>query len=134
MEQRAKKKRQLHETFRGREVSTINWKTSYISYKLELHIHQMSHPLPQEMELLKMETAYHDEDEEVRNLYDAAYEGSVLIFNSLIEQDPLILHKICSRTTFVETPFHISSLLGHLEFIKTLLTLKPTLAREFDPF
>ncbi|XP_054779766.1 ankyrin repeat-containing protein BDA1-like isoform X2 [Prosopis cineraria] len=86
------------------------------------------------MELVKMETARHDEDEKTRILYDASYKGNVLILNSLTKQDPLILHKICSRTPFVETPLHISPLLGHLEFTKALLALKPTLAHELDSF
>ncbi|XP_028786838.1 ankyrin repeat-containing protein ITN1-like [Neltuma alba] len=64
-------------------------------------------------------------------LYEAAYSGDVSTLNSLIQQRPRILHNI-SQTTFTETPLHISSLLGHLQFTKELITLKPNLAIEVD--
>ena len=67
----------------------------------------------------------------VSQLYQASMEGSVVNLNSLIQKDPLILCKI-SLTPFSETPLHISSLLGHLEFTKELLKHNPQLASELD--
>lgn len=43
----------------------------------------------------------------------------------------MVLHKL-SLTTFTETPLHISALLGHLDFTKSLLRHKPQLALELD--
>ncbi|XP_028752076.1 ankyrin repeat-containing protein At5g02620-like [Neltuma alba] len=87
------------------------------------------------MELVKIETArHHQDDERMRVLYEASYEGSVSTLNMLIQQDPLILHRINSRTILIETPLHISALLGHLEFTEALLAHKPKLALELDSF
>ncbi|KAI9119800.1 hypothetical protein K1719_009189 [Acacia pycnantha] len=73
----------------------------------------------------------HGEEERLSLLYEASRNGSVTTLNSLLKQEPLILHKI-SQSGFSETPLHISSLLGHLEFSKALLTYKPKLAVEVD--
>ncbi|XP_028793211.1 ankyrin repeat-containing protein At5g02620-like [Neltuma alba] len=87
------------------------------------------------MELVKIETTHHHQDDDrMRVLYEASYEGSVSTLNMLIQQDPLILHRISSRTILIETPLHISALLGHLEFTKALLARKPKLALELDSF
>ncbi|XP_054782380.1 ankyrin repeat-containing protein At5g02620-like [Prosopis cineraria] len=64
-------------------------------------------------------------------LYEAAYSGDVSMLNSLIQQHSHILHKT-SQTAFAETPLHISSLLGHLQFTKELVTHKPNLVLELD--
>ncbi|XP_028807409.1 ankyrin repeat-containing protein At5g02620-like [Neltuma alba] len=77
---------------------------------------------------------HHHEEENMKALYEASYQGSVSILNTLIQNDPLILHRISSQTIFVETPLHISALLGHLEFLKTLLTHKPKLTLELNSF
>ncbi|KAF7843547.1 ankyrin repeat-containing protein [Senna tora] len=77
---------------------------------------------------------HHEDDKMMKVLYEASYSGSVSTLNSLIQKDPLILYKLNSQTILTETPLHISSLLGHLEFTKALLTLKPQLALELDSF
>ncbi|XP_054782477.1 ankyrin repeat-containing protein At5g02620-like isoform X2 [Prosopis cineraria] len=64
-------------------------------------------------------------------LYEAAYSGDVSMLNSLIQQHSHILHKT-SQTAFAETPLHISSLHGHLQFTKKLVTHKPNLVLELD--
>ncbi|KAF7843550.1 ankyrin repeat-containing protein [Senna tora] len=64
-------------------------------------------------------------------LYEASYRGCVSTLNDLIHQNPLILYKI-SKTTSFETPLHISTSLGHLDFTKALLTNNPKLALELD--
>ncbi|KAK4269138.1 hypothetical protein QN277_022332 [Acacia crassicarpa] len=75
-----------------------------------------------------------EEEERMRDLYDAALKGCVSTLNTLLQQDPLILHRVSSQTTFFETPLHKSSLLGHLEFTKTLLARCPKLGLELDSF
>ncbi|XP_027910378.1 ankyrin repeat-containing protein ITN1-like [Vigna unguiculata] len=64
-------------------------------------------------------------------LYEVSLRGSVSELETLIGRDPLLLHRI-SLTSFTETPLHISALLGHLDFINSLLTQKPQLALETD--
>ncbi|KAM6585345.1 hypothetical protein CsatB_012347 [Cannabis sativa] len=64
-------------------------------------------------------------------LYEAAVKGCVETLNSLLEEDKLLLSKI-SLTRFVETPLHISSLHGHVDFTKQLLNHKPKLASKLD--
>ena len=67
-----------------------------------------------------------------KRLYDAAVEDSVSTLTSLIQQDPLILDRIISLTSFIETPLHISVLHGHLEFTWALLSHNPHLVNEAD--
>ncbi|KAL4625555.1 hypothetical protein ACB092_05G034900, partial [Castanea dentata] len=55
----------------------------------------------------------------------------MITLSRLKEKDPHFLYKI-SLNTFDETPLHISASIGHLEFSKTLLLLKPQLAYERD--
>ena len=71
------------------------------------------------------------EDAIMKTLYEASVSGSVSTLNALIQQSPFILNKL-SLTTFTETPLHLSALLGHLDFTKTILTHKPQLAKELD--
>ena len=72
-----------------------------------------------------------DGGDDIVDLYNASASGSTTILNNLINKDPHILHKI-SLTPFSETPLHISALLGHLDFTKTLLAQNPCLASELD--
>nr|POE71731.1 isoform j of transient receptor potential cation channel subfamily a member 1 [Quercus suber] len=69
--------------------------------------------------------------DDIVDLYNASAFGCTTTLESLIDKDPCIIHKI-SLTTFSETPLHISALLGHLDFTKTLLTQNPCLAVELD--
>ena len=69
--------------------------------------------------------------DDIVHLYNASASGSTTTLNNLINKDPHILHKI-SLTPFSETPLHISALLGHLDFTKTLLAQNPCLASELD--
>ncbi|KAK4270517.1 hypothetical protein QN277_023546 [Acacia crassicarpa] len=82
------------------------------------------------MELMNIEIGHHQEEDKMRVLYEAPYEGCVSTLNSLLQQDPGILQKISSQTMFIETPLHLSASHGHLEFTKTLLSQKPELALE----
>ncbi|KAI9089918.1 hypothetical protein K1719_028888 [Acacia pycnantha] len=93
----------------------------------------MSHPLVQETELVEMQNP-REQEKMIRVLYEASRDGCVSTLRALIQQDPLVLHRINSRTSFTDTPLHISASLGHLEFTKTLLAHKPKLALELDSF
>ncbi|XP_050220444.1 ankyrin repeat-containing protein ITN1-like [Mercurialis annua] len=70
-------------------------------------------------------------EDDMKNLYEASIKGDTSTLNILLQKDPLILHRI-SLSTFTESPLHISSLLGHADFAKSLLNQKPKLAAELD--
>ncbi|KAL0009948.1 hypothetical protein SO802_005056 [Lithocarpus litseifolius] len=72
-----------------------------------------------------------DGGDDIVDLYNASASGCTTTLKNLINKDPHILHKI-SLTPFSETPLHISALLGHLDFTKTLLAQNPRLASELD--
>ncbi|KAL3535558.1 hypothetical protein ACH5RR_004019 [Cinchona calisaya] len=72
-----------------------------------------------------------DEENMERKLSEAAVQGNVESLLQLLRQDPLILDKsIVSCVS--ETPLHTASILGHVDFVKQLLSLKPELASELD--
>ncbi|XP_044497575.1 ankyrin repeat-containing protein ITN1-like [Mangifera indica] len=81
------------------------------------------------MEIQAEEAAQND----TQMLYEASMRGCVATLNTLIQNDPIILHKI-SLTRFTETPLHISALLGHVEFTKAIVSQKPQLVTELDSF
>ncbi|XP_044497317.1 ankyrin repeat-containing protein C6C3.08-like [Mangifera indica] len=81
------------------------------------------------MEIQAQEAAQND----TQILYEASMRGCVATLNTLIQNDPFILHKI-SLTPFTETPLHISALLGHVEFTKAIVSQKPQLVTELDSF
>nr|XP_023872357.1 ankyrin repeat-containing protein BDA1-like [Quercus suber] len=76
-------------------------------------------------------TQIRQEDNDMIELYKAAGTGCKTTLDRLILEDPYLLNKI-SLTSLSETPLHISALVGHLEFSKALLLLKPQLTRELD--
>ncbi|XP_027349102.1 uncharacterized protein LOC113860795 [Abrus precatorius] len=71
------------------------------------------------------------QDDAMRELYEASLNGCVNTLNTLIQRDPLILIRV-SLYPFSETPLHIASLLGHLEFCQVLLLKNPSLATELN--
>jgi ankyrin repeat protein len=71
------------------------------------------------------------QDDTMRELYNASLNGCVSSLRILIQRDPLILSKV-SLHTFSETPLHIASLLGNLEFCQILLDIDPNLAAEVN--
>ncbi|XP_050116752.1 uncharacterized protein LOC126594460 [Malus sylvestris] len=75
-----------------------------------------------------MEITRHDEDE----VYEASRTGDVEYFNRLIEKDPEIPRRISLQTGKTGTPLHVSALLGHAEFTKSLCTKNPKLAERVD--
>ena len=73
----------------------------------------------------------YDEEENMAELYEASRNGCVSSLNKLIQRDAYIFDRV-SLTSFSETPLHIAALLGHLEFSRALVSLKPELAEEMD--
>ncbi|KAJ9175544.1 hypothetical protein P3X46_014090 [Hevea brasiliensis] len=70
-------------------------------------------------------------EENIIRLYTAAMEGDADTLERLIQNDQCILNKV-SLTSFSETPLHISSLLGHLDFTVTILRRNSKMAMELD--
>ncbi|XP_059455106.1 uncharacterized protein LOC132185335 [Corylus avellana] len=65
-------------------------------------------------------------------LYEASRDGCISTLTTLIQRDARILDRV-SLTSFSETPLHSSTLHGHLEFSKILVSKKPKFAEEVDP-
>lgn len=70
-------------------------------------------------------------DHTITTLYEASLKGCVSTLQTLIQRNPLILNRV-SLSPFSETPLHIASLLGHLEFCEALVKIKPSLVSEAD--
>ncbi|XP_021276695.1 ankyrin repeat-containing protein BDA1-like [Herrania umbratica] len=66
-----------------------------------------------------------------RKLHEAAVEGSVNSLLSLLQEDALLLDRFITGR-YPETPLHVASMLGHLEFVDEILSRKPELAKEVD--
>ncbi|KAK0572294.1 hypothetical protein LWI29_029297 [Acer saccharum] len=66
----------------------------------------------------------------VEKLYDAAADGSVSSLHNLLQEDSLVLERVLSGCG--ETPLHISSMLGHIDFGKEIVNRKVELARVLD--
>ncbi|XP_020549585.1 ankyrin repeat-containing protein At5g02620-like isoform X1 [Sesamum indicum] len=66
-----------------------------------------------------------------KRLSDAALQGNVTSLVQILEEDPLILDKLIV-SCISETPLHTAATLGHLDFLKELLSRKPELAAELD--
>ncbi|KAF7151589.1 hypothetical protein RHSIM_Rhsim02G0230500 [Rhododendron simsii] len=79
-------------------------------------------------ELLRVNTNAclgHDEDKCYR----------LAALEALIDEDELILDRVCSLTGFFindSTPLQVAALCGHLDFTKALITWKSELATKFD--
>ncbi|GAB4836991.1 hypothetical protein Ancab_001906 [Ancistrocladus abbreviatus] len=69
----------------------------------------------------------------MRKLHFATIEGNVTLLNTLLFEDPLILHKYqLSQTNCATSPLHIVSKLGYIEFANKVLCAMPELAGELD--
>uniref|UniRef100_A0A5B7AXJ0 PGG domain-containing protein n=1 Tax=Davidia involucrata TaxID=16924 RepID=A0A5B7AXJ0_DAVIN len=66
-----------------------------------------------------------------KRLSEAAVKGSVDSLLELLQEDPLILDRTIV-SCISETPLHIASILGHLDFVREILSRKPELASELD--
>ncbi|KAL6320121.1 hypothetical protein AAG906_004630 [Vitis piasezkii] len=65
-----------------------------------------------------------------RRLLDAAQAGNVEDLHQLLRENPLILHT--TALTSAENPLHISSISGHVDFVKELIRLKPDFIKELN--
>ncbi|KAK9144698.1 hypothetical protein Sjap_004601 [Stephania japonica] len=63
-------------------------------------------------------------------LFEAARTGNVVDFFQLLEEDPLQLHAVALLSG--DTPLHIASMTGHLDFVKEMTRLMPGFARELN--
>ncbi|GAB4836989.1 hypothetical protein Ancab_001904 [Ancistrocladus abbreviatus] len=69
----------------------------------------------------------------MRKLHLATIEGNVSLLNTLLSEDPLILHKYqLSQANYAPSPLHIASKIGYIEFADKVLCAMPELARELD--
>ncbi|KAI7986338.1 Ankyrin repeat-containing protein BDA1 [Camellia lanceoleosa] len=65
-----------------------------------------------------------------RRLIETAQMGNVDLLLNLIKYDPLILHSVSLAEE--DTPLHIASMAGHLNFVQQILTLRPEFATELN--
>ncbi|KAK8602131.1 hypothetical protein V6N13_058215 [Hibiscus sabdariffa] len=66
-----------------------------------------------------------------RRLYDAAVQGNKILLLDLLGEDALLLDRFITGR-YPETPLHVASMLGHLEFVHEVVARKPELAKELD--
>ncbi|KAJ4708985.1 Ankyrin repeat family protein [Melia azedarach] len=66
-----------------------------------------------------------------RRINEAAAEGSVIRLHNLLQEDALVLDRFMAGC-YAETPLHIASMLGHIDFVQEVLRRKPELAGELD--
>ena len=57
--------------------------------------------------------------------------GNVSLLKQLMAKDPLTLAR-AAVTCFNETPLHVATMLGHLDFTNSLLTKKPDMTMAVD--
>ncbi|KAJ9678598.1 hypothetical protein PVL29_020695 [Vitis rotundifolia] len=65
-----------------------------------------------------------------RRLLDAAQAGKVEDLHQLLRENPLVLHTTALASA--ENPLHISSISGHVDFVKELIRLKPDFIKELN--
>ncbi|KAL4297037.1 hypothetical protein GQ457_12G023970 [Hibiscus cannabinus] len=66
-----------------------------------------------------------------RKLYDAAVQGNTILLLDLLREDALLLDRFITGR-YPETPLHVASIFGHLEFVDEVLAYSPELAKEVD--
>ncbi|KDP40723.1 hypothetical protein JCGZ_24722 [Jatropha curcas] len=71
------------------------------------------------------------QEDYTKKLYEATIRGTTATLYMLLQRDPLMPDRI-SISSFRETPLHISSLLGHVDFTAALLYQKPNLSAELN--
>jgi len=62
----------------------------------------------------------------------AAQQGDIDRLYRLIEQNPHVLEEI-DLIPFVETPLHVATRAGHVQFAKEIMILKPSFSWKFNP-
>lgn len=66
-----------------------------------------------------------------KRLAEAALKGNTESLHQILQDDPLILHRL-TLSSISQTPLHVASLLGHVDFVNSLLIHTPQLAAELD--
>ncbi|XP_076937082.1 uncharacterized protein LOC143604511 [Bidens hawaiensis] len=66
-----------------------------------------------------------------KHLFEASLEGNISILLMLLQEDPLILDRV-TLVRHGDTPLHIASMLGHVDFVNEILTRKPKHRMECD--
>ncbi|GLU19523.1 hypothetical protein SLE2022_357690 [Rubroshorea leprosula] len=66
-----------------------------------------------------------------QRLLEAARLGDVAALKKLLEQDPLIPEKV-SLSSFTETPLHVASIAGHIDFVEEILSRMPSFALQLN--
>lgn len=64
-------------------------------------------------------------------LFEAATQGSVNSLQQLLKDDPLILDR-AAVSCFNDTPLHVATMLGHIDFVKEIIRIKPQLVDELN--
>lgn len=64
-------------------------------------------------------------------LFDAAAKGCIISVQNLLKDDPLILDRV-GVSCLNETPLHVAALLGHIDFVKGVVRIKPELINELN--
>ncbi|PIN21536.1 hypothetical protein CDL12_05746 [Handroanthus impetiginosus] len=64
-------------------------------------------------------------------LFEAAKTGSVSLLRKLLKEDPLILDRV-EVNYFAETHLHVAAILGHVDFVKEIIRIKPELTNELN--
>ncbi|XP_078149737.1 ankyrin repeat-containing protein BDA1-like isoform X3 [Carex rostrata] len=65
-------------------------------------------------------------------LEEASHVGDVNVLKELLNQDKLLLDKVIVRTSVIDNPLHIASMLGHADFVREIIYHKPEIAKELN--
>ena len=100
-------------------------------YVLLLVWNYLIHNLKRTHTETKTENGNEARRDDINELYKASLSGSTTTLDDLMRKDSVLLYRI-ALSSWRETPLHISTSNGHLEFSKTLLDRNPRLAVEVD--
>lgn len=64
-------------------------------------------------------------------LFEAAAKGCITSLQNLLRDDPLILDRVVVNCLY-ETPLHVAAMLGHIDFVKEIIRIKPQLTNELN--
>ncbi|GKV45962.1 hypothetical protein SLEP1_g52986 [Rubroshorea leprosula] len=64
-------------------------------------------------------------------LLEAAIVGDVVALDDLLKEDPLVLWRV-SLSSRAETPLHVASLAGHVDFVRKIMEVVPSFAQELN--
>ncbi|XP_057799740.1 ankyrin repeat-containing protein BDA1-like [Salvia miltiorrhiza] len=90
------------------------------------------------MELLRLlDQNKQEEDDQknqiqLKNLHEAAINGSVQLLSQILKENPQILRSPEISSAPEINPLHAAALLGHLEFARKLLSANPELSKSLD--